>query len=215
LFTLIQAAGWPIYFLLACCFAGVYVITRLFLRLRWADIGSLALLEEAIAVSAKQLPKREIAEQLAVHSRLGALLASGWLALIDQPQLSSQELLDHMTQTGKRLAHDLNRYLGALSALVSLAPLLGLFGTVIGMIDIFGAQASHTASGLAGQANPAELAHGISVALYNTAFGLIIAVVALLFWRYFRARVDSQILFLEEAGHRFSLHLRRQFLQSN
>ncbi len=214
MFTFVQAAGWPIYFLLICSVTAAYLVIRLFLRLRWKYTGSWALLEEAITVSRKQLPRREVAEQLAAHSRLGELLASAWLALIDQPHLSNADLDAHLTQTGKRLAHDLGRYLGALSALVSLAPLLGLFGTVVGMIEIFGAQASHTATGLAGQASPAELAHGISVALYNTAFGLIIAVVALLFWRYFKARVDQQILFLEDAGTRFAQHLHAQLVTS-
>ena len=86
----------------------------------------------------------------------------------------------------------------------SVAPLMGLFGTVVGMIEIFGSQSP--AGGATG-GNPAQLAQGISIALYNTAFGLIIAIPALIFWRYFRARVDEYLLTLEQAGERLLQHL--------
>ena len=100
--------------------------------------------------------------------------------------------------------HRLERYLNALATIASAAPLLGLLGTVIGMIEIFGSQAG---GGNVSSGNPAQLAHGISVALYNTAFGLIIAIPALIFWRYFRGRVDDYLLTLELAAERFARHL--------
>jgi biopolymer transport protein ExbB len=78
--------------------------------------------------------------------------------------------------------------------------LLGLLGTVIGMIEIFGAQAP-------GSSNPVQLAQGISTALYNTAFGLMVAIPTLMFWRYFRARVDNFVVELEADTERFSRHL--------
>jgi len=80
---------------------------------------------------------------------------------------------------------------------------MGLFGTVVGMIEIFGSQSSNVATG----GNPAQLAHGISVALYNTAFGLIIAIPSLIFWRYFRARVDEYLLTLELSAEHLARHL--------
>ena len=80
--------------------------------------------------------------------------------------------------------------------IASLAPLMGLFGTVVGMIEIFGAQAP---SG----ANPAQLAHGISVALYNTGFGLAIAMPTLVFYRHFRALVDSFVNDMEQQAVKF------------
>ena len=101
------------------------------------------------------------------------------------------------------MAHKLEKYLSALATIASAAPLLGLLGTVIGMIDIFGSQGS--GGGMGG--NPAQLAHGISVALYNTAFGLIVAIPSLIFWRYFRARVDEYLLTLELAADQFARHL--------
>jgi biopolymer transport protein ExbB len=81
---------------------------------------------------------------------------------------------------------------------------MGLFGTVVGMIEIFGSQGS---TGVSTGGNPAQLAHGISVALYNTAFGLIVAIPSLIFWRYFRARVDEYLLILELASERLAHHL--------
>jgi biopolymer transport protein ExbB len=94
---------------------------------------------------------------------------------------------------GRLAAHRMERYLTALATIASAAPLLGLLGTVVGMIEIFGSQSP------AGSANPAQLAQGISVALYNTAFGLIVAIPALIFWRFFRARVDTYLLRMEAA----------------
>ena len=93
--------------------------------------------------------------------------------------------------------------MSALATIASAAPLMGLFGTVVGMIEIFGSQAPSGATG----GNPAQLAHGISVALYNTAFGLIVAIPSLIFWRYFRARVDEYLLTLELAAERLAHHL--------
>jgi biopolymer transport protein ExbB len=109
-----------------------------------------------------------------------------------------------MEGAGRVVAHRLERYLSALATVASAAPLMGLFGTVVGMIDIFGSQSSTSA---ATGGNPAQLAHGISVALYNTAFGLIIAIPSLIFWRYFRARVDYYLLTLELASERLVRHL--------
>jgi biopolymer transport protein ExbB len=100
----------------------------------------------------------------------------------------------------------LERYLPAIATIASAAPLLGLLGTVIGMIEIFGSQGGGGGVGGSGN-NPQQLAHGISIALYNTAFGLIVAIPALIFWRYFRARVDGYLLNLELAADKMARHL--------
>jgi biopolymer transport protein ExbB len=121
------------------------------------------------------------------------------------PQADEEDVRAAMEATGRSVAHKLERYLAALATIASAAPLLGLLGTVIGMIEIFGSQSP--ASGAVGTGNPAQLAHGISIALYNTAFGLIIAIPTLIFWRYFRSRVDEYLLNLELAGERFAHHL--------
>jgi biopolymer transport protein ExbB len=103
--------------------------------------------------------------------------------------------------SGRSAVHSLERYLNALGTIASSAPLLGLMGTVIGMIEIFGSQE------LTGASNPAMLAHGISVALYNTAFGLMIAIPALMLYRYFRGLVEDYTLDMEQAADRLVPHL--------
>jgi biopolymer transport protein ExbB len=90
----------------------------------------------------------------------------------------------------------LERFLTTLGTIATLAPLMGLFGTVVGMIEIFGAQ---NASGT----NPTQLAHGVSVALYNTGFGLAIAMPALVFYRHFRALVDDFVIDMEQQAVKF------------
>ena len=107
-----------------------------------------------------------------------------------------------MESAGRREAQKLEKYLTALATIASAAPLLGLLGTVIGMIEIFGSQGG-------GGNNPTQLAHGISIALYNTAFGLIVAIPTLIFWRYFRSRVDGFLLTLELSSEQFLRHLNK------
>mgnify|MGYP003450717578 CR=1 FL=1 len=121
--------------------------------------------------------------------------------------LSVLRFLRAEENAGRKAVHGLERYLNALGTIAAAAPLLGLLGTVVGMIEIFGSQGG--ASGGMGSGNPAQLAHGISVALYNTAFGLIVAIPALIFWRYFRGRVDAYLLTLELSSEQFVRHLLR------
>lgn len=183
------------------------LIIERFLSLKTAKIAPPRLLDEALSVSRNSVPSPDVVTQLEQNSALGEVLASGFRALNSDPRCSETDLRASMEQTGRAVAHRLERYLNALATIASAAPLLGLLGTVIGMIEIFGSQAP-TAGGAPG-GNPAALAHGISVALYNTAFGLIIAIPALIFWRYFRGRVDEYLLTLELASERFARHLNK------
>jgi biopolymer transport protein ExbB len=203
LLSIIQAAGWPIWPLVACSILALALIFERFLSLKKAKIAPPRLLEEALAVSRVSVPSPDVVTQLEQNSALGEVLASGFRALNSDPRCSEADLRSSMEHTGRTVAHRLERYLNALATIASVAPLLGLMGTVIGMIEIFGSQAPGGATG----GNPAQLAHGISVALYNTAFGLIIAIPALIFWRYFRGRVDDYLLTLELAAERFARHL--------
>lgn len=204
MFSIIQAAGWPIWPLVACSILALALIIERFLSLKSARVAPPKLLDEAISVSRSSVPAPEVVNQLEQNSALGEVLASGFRALNSDPRCSESDLRATMEGTGRAVAHRLERYLSALATIASAAPLLGLLGTVIGMIEIFGSQAP--ASGATG-GNPAQLAHGISIALYNTAFGLIVAIPALIFWRYFRGRVDAYLLQLELASERFVRHL--------
>lgn len=203
--TIIQAAGWPIWPLIACSILALALIVERFISLKASKIAPENLLQEAISVSRQGVPSEQVIAQLAQNSALGEVLASGLKAIGQSSQSSQQEYLQAQMETaGRAAAHKLERYLGALATIASAAPLLGLLGTVIGMIEIFGSQAG---GGAVGSGNPAQLAHGISIALYNTAFGLIVAIPALIFWRYFRARVDGYLLQLELASEQFLHHL--------
>ena len=202
--SIIQAAGWPIWPLVACSILALALILERFLSLKTAKVAPPKLLDEALAVSRASVPSPDVVSQLEQNSALGEVLASGFRALNSDPRCSEADLRASMEQTGRAVAHRLERYLNALATIASAAPLLGLLGTVIGMIEIFGSQAG--AGGAVG-GNPAQLAHGISQALYNTAFGLIVAIPALIFWRYFRGRVDDYLLTLELSAERFARHL--------
>lgn len=203
--SIIQAAGWPIWPLIACSVIGVALVIERFLSLQTRKVAPARLVDEAIVVSQRGLPKPEVVQQLQQHSVLGEVLASGFVALANTPHISEDDLRASLQNAGRQAAAHLQRYLGALATIASAAPLIGLLGTVIGMIEIFASQGSGGLS--VGSANPAQLAHGIAIALYNTAFGLIVAIPALMFWRYFRARVDTYLLDMEIAADRFARHL--------
>lgn len=206
--SIIQAAGWPIWPLIACSVLALALILERFAALRTARVAPAKLLDEAITVSSSTVPGPDVVAQLAQNSALGEVLASGLQTLQQHPRCSEADLRAAMEGAGRSVAHRLEKYLSALATIASAAPLLGLLGTVIGMIEIFGSQAGGGGVGQAmGGGNPAQLAHGISIALYNTAFGLIVAIPALIFWRYFRSRVDAYLLTLELSADRFARHL--------
>ena len=206
--SIIQAAGWPIWPLIACSVLALALILERFVALRAVRITPPQLLQEAMSVSSNGVPGPDVVTQLAQNSALGEVLASALQALNTNPRCSEADLRATVEGTGRAVAHRLEKYLTALATIASAAPLLGLLGTVIGMIEIFGAQVGAGGLGQAmGGGNPAQLAHGISVALYNTAFGLMVAIPALIFWRYFRARVDAYLLTLELSADQFVRHL--------
>ncbi|MBB1077422.1 MotA/TolQ/ExbB proton channel family protein [Rhodoferax sp. 4810] len=200
MFSIIQAAGWPIWPLIACSVLALALVIERFISLKASKVAPPNLLDEVMAVTRNGVPGPEVINQLEKNSALGEVLSSGLRTLTQNPRCSDEELRAVMESSGRLVAHRLERYLSALATIASAAPLMGLFGTVVGMIEIFGSQTP-------GGGNPAQLAHGISVALYNTAFGLIVAIPALIFWRYFRARVDEFLLTLELAAEHLARHL--------
>ncbi|MDO8250139.1 MAG: MotA/TolQ/ExbB proton channel family protein [Rhodoferax sp.] len=204
MFSIIQAAGWPIWPLVACSILALALVIERFVSLKTAKVAPPKLLDEVLSVSRASVPAPDVVTQLEQNSALGEVLASGFRALNTNPRCSEDDLRSSMEGAGRVVAHRLERYLSALATIASAAPLMGLFGTVIGMIEIFGSQ---TPAGGATGGNPAQLAHGISIALYNTAFGLIVAIPSLIFWRYFRGRVDEYLMTLELASERLVRHL--------
>ena len=202
--SIIQAAGWPIWPLIACSILALALIIERFISLRVAYIAPATLLEEVLLVSRVSVPSPQVIAQIANNSALGQVLASGLTIMNARPNCSVEDLRSAMEGSGRAVGHKLEQYLSTLATIASTAPLMGLFGTVVGMIEIFGAQVP---TGGTSGSNPAQLAHGISVALYNTAFGLMVAIPSLIFWRFFRARVDFYLLTLELASERLLRHL--------
>ena len=201
--SIIQAAGWPIWTLIACSVVALTLVVERLYSLRTALVAPPMLVDELLGATRNSLPGTDVVSKLADSSVLGAVLASGLRSVIDEPRITEASLRQSFESAGRIAVHRTERYLNAIGTIAAAAPLLGLFGTVIGMIEIFGSQAP------TGGTNPQTLAHGISVALYNTAFGLMIAIPALMFYRYFRGRVDEFQLTMELAAERLVPHLMR------
>lgn len=207
MFSIIQAAGWPIWPLIACSIVALALIIERFSSLRTSRIAPPKLLDEVLSVTRASLPSPEVVNKLAASSLLGQVLAAGLRSVIAEPRISEPNLRIAFETAGRAAAHTMERYLNTLGTIAAAAPLLGLLGTVIGMIEIFASQGGTTGG------NPQQLAHGISIALYNTAFALIIAIPSLMFYRYFRGRVDEYVLDFEQAAERMVPHLMRFTVQ--
>ena len=191
MFSLIQAAGWPIWFLIVASIAAVALIVERALSLRRSRILPARLLDDVLSMHRSNQITPEMLQRLETSSPIGRIFASG----LRRERAPREVMKEAMEETGRAVAHELERFLPALGTIASAAPLMGLFGTVVGMIEIFGAQAP-------GGTNPQQLAHGISVALYNTAFSLMIAIPALIAYRHFRTRVDSFLVEMEQQSLR-------------
>jgi biopolymer transport protein ExbB len=192
LFSIVQAAGWPVWFLIIASVAAVALIIERFVTLRRHKIMPPRLLEDVLGLHRQKQITSEVIQKLEASSPMGRILATG-LRHENAPRDAMKEAIE---ETGRAVGHDLERFLSALGTIASVAPLMGLFGTVIGMIEIFGAQSP-------GGANPQQLAHGISVALYNTALGIAVAIPALIAYRHFRARIDAYMVDMEQTAVRF------------
>ncbi len=185
--AIIEAAGWPIWPLILASVLALAIIIERFYSLRASQISPPTLLPSVI----KQLREHGVSEdmlaKLAADSPLGQILAAG----LRNVKSTREVMKEAIEEAGRAVVHDLERFLTSLGTIAAIAPLLGLLGTVVGMIEIFGSQ---TPTG----SDPAKLAYGISVALYNTAFGLIVAIPAMIFYRFFRTRVDSLAVDMEQ-----------------
>lgn len=187
MFSIIQAAGWPIWPLLFASIIAVALIIERAVALRRIKIVPAGLLQATVAEFRQSGISDAQLKRLEAHSPLGKVLAAG----MRNARCSREIMKEAIEEAGRGVAHELERFLTTLGTIASIAPLMGLFGTVVGMIEIFG---SPTSSGT----NPQALAHGISVALYNTGFGLIIAIPSMIFYRHFRAQVDGFLIEMEQ-----------------
>lgn len=185
--AIVEAAGWPIWLLIIASVIAVALIAERLLFLRSKNVAPAGLLNEIVKEISQRGVNEAMLSRLAASSPLGRVFAAGLKNIKSPPDI----MKDSIEEAGRAAAHELERFLTPLGTIASISPLLGLFGTLVGMIEIFGAQ---TAMGN----TPAILAHGISVALYNTAFGLIVAVPSVIAYRHFRAQVDSLTIEMEQ-----------------
>ena len=191
MFSIILAAGWPIWPLLLASVIAVALIIERLVALRRAKVLPRGLLQRVIAEYRQGGVNDAMLVRLEEESPLGRVLSAG-LRNVG----SSREIMrESVEEAGGIVAHELERYLTTLGTIASISPLMGLFGTVVGMIEIFGSQ-SPTGT------NPMQLAHGISVALYNTGFGLVIAIPGMIFWRHFRALVNGFVIEMQQQAVR-------------
>jgi biopolymer transport protein ExbB len=200
LISIVEAAGWPIWPLIFCSILAMALIAERLMQLRIEKISPPGLLQRVTQQVNERFPSNKEIEALAAGSLQGELFAHALRQYQANPQMELVSLRASVEPHGRELAQQLERFLPALGTIASAAPLLGLLGTVIGMIEIFGSQSP-------GAGNPAQLAHGISVALYNTAFGLIVAIPSLAFWRYFRHSIDEMVVLMETQTDGLIKHL--------
>ena len=186
MFSLIEAAGWPIWPLIISSIIALAIIGERFWSLRQAIVVPKNLLVEVTQEYRQNGATPQMLARLTAGSPLGQVFAAGLKNIKSTPAIMKEAI----EEAGRSAARDLGRFLTSLGTIASIAPLLGLFGTVIGMIEIFGSQ---TPQG----GNPLVLAHGISIALYNTALGLVVAVPSMIFYRHFRAKVDALLVEME------------------
>src|SRR6185436_1914557 len=183
----IEAAGWPVWPLVLASVISLAIIGERAWSLRSNVVVPPDLLPKVVQEFRQNGVDPMMLARLSTGSPLAQVFAAGLKNVKSTPQVMKEAIDD----AGRAVAHELERFLPTLGTIAAIGPLLGLLGTVIGMIEIFGSQSS---SG----SNPIVLAHGISVALYNTAMGLIVAIPSMIFYRYFRGKVDGLVVEMEQ-----------------
>jgi biopolymer transport protein ExbB len=186
LFAIIEAAGWPIWPLLLCSVVALAIIGERWWSLRQNVVMPKHLLAQVVQEYRQNGITAQLLSRLYENSPLGVIFAAG----LKNVKMTPAIMRESIEEAGRLVGIELERFLTSLGTIAAIAPLLGLFGTVVGMIEIFGSQGPQGG-------NPLMLAHGISIALYNTAFGLVVAVPSMIFYRYFRAKVDAMLVDME------------------
>jgi biopolymer transport protein ExbB len=187
MWQIILAAGWPIWPLIFASVVALAIIGERAFALREAAVVPQGLLSEVQGWLTTGGVTKDTISKLEQHSPLGQVFAGA----LTNANSSREVTKESIEESGRAVAHKLEKYLSTLGTIATVAPLLGLLGTVIGMVELFG---SFTNSGH----DVAQFARGISVALYNTAAGIVVAVPAMIAYRYFRSKVDDLLVGMEQ-----------------
>ena len=188
MWELIKSGGWMMLPIILCSVLAVAIVVERLWTLRTGKIRPPHLLGQVWRwVQAKQLDNNKLKE-LRAGSPLGQILAAG----LANSRHGREQMKESIQEVGAKVVNDLERYLTFLGTIAAITPLLGLLGTVLGMIEIFSAFMG------SGMANAPQLAGGIAKALITTAAGLIVAIPALFFHRYLQRRVDELVVSMEQ-----------------
>ena len=186
--SIIEAAGWPIWLIVFTSVIALAIIGERFWSLRTALVAPRNVLPATI----REYQQKGVSQDLINRLNQGPLIGRIFAAALLNERSPREVIKDAVEDTGRAVALELERFLNTLGTIATISTLLGLFGTIVGMIEIFGSQNPASGGG-----NPAQLAHGISVALYNTLFGIGVSIPAVIFYRHFRNRVDVLVVEME------------------
>jgi len=185
---LLIAGGWVMWPILACSAIAIAIVLERFWSLRRQTVLPENLGDEVRAwATSSRLDPAHI-QQLRMNSPLGELLASA----LDVRHRPREQIKERVEDVGRHVMHQMERFLNTLGTIAAVSPLLGLLGTVFGMIRMFLGILTHGV----GDAN--QLAGGIGEALITTAAGLCVAIPALMFYRYFRGRIAAYVIEMEK-----------------
>ncbi len=188
MFEFFEKGGLMLLPIVLCSIVALGIIVERFWSLKRNKILPPDLVPQVWKLSREEKLDAMAIRRLKVGSPLGAILAAG----LSNSRFGREIMKESIEEVGRQVAHDLERYLTALGTISAITPLLGLLGTVVGMIKVFSAIMSQ------GVGDPGVLAGGISEALITTAAGLAVAIPSLMFHRYFEGRVDDLVLNMEE-----------------
>jgi biopolymer transport protein ExbB len=190
---IVQAGGWLMLPIIACSIAAAAIILERLWTLQHHRVLPSELAQQVTHWAGRRTISAEHLQRLHESSPLGQLLAAG----LANRRASHEAIKQSIEDSGRHVVHELERYLNPLGTIAAITPLLGLLGTVIGMIKVF---AAITANGVG---NPGVLAGGISEALITTAAGLSVAIPALIGYRYLRGRIDGLVVQMEKEAMKF------------
>lgn len=187
MFELVKSGGWLMLPIILCSIISISIIAERFWSLRREKVLPRHLVATIWNEVKQDKMTRADIEALSKQSALGKILSAG---LLNRNE-SRERIKETIEERGREVVHDMERFLNTLGTIASISPLLGLLGTVIGMISVFAAITQH------GVGDPGALAGGISQAMITTAAGLTVAIISLVFYRYFRRKVDGIVVIME------------------
>ncbi len=187
MFEIIKSGGWLMLPLILCSIISMAIIVERFWSLQKSKVLPADLVTQVWRIAREKRLDESILRRLKNSSSLGFILSAG----LANSQHGRDVMKEAIEEAGRQVVHELERFLNALGTIASIAPLLGLLGTVVGMIQAFNAIVAQ------GVGDPSVLAGGIAVALITTAAGLTVAIPSLIFHRYFERLVDEYVVYME------------------